>query len=189
MAAFAFNGQVDLIGGGHVFARLHADFPGFERGKHMLSEHLLWGGIFQNARFDHHGSASRKFLLRGLEDQFDAAFKVIFQIIQDTGRPQQAGHVHIVTAGVHHSGVLGAVVDLVFFIYGQGIHIGPECNHLFARISAFDQAHNAMHRHAGCERNPVSGKFCLNKCRCFLFLHRKFGVHVQVSPDVLQFRF
>ena len=102
--------------------------------KQAVSNHLLGATVLAS-------------LLRRLKNQVNSALEV-FGFGQLLGRSQQHGGVAIMSAGMHGARMLAGIRFLGFFLNGQGVHVGAQCNALAFAI--FQSGHQPMTAHIAC---------------------------------------
>jgi hypothetical protein len=89
-----------------------------------------------------HQARSRKPLFARLEDELDPAGNFIAVGAQHFCNGEQDGRVPVMSTGMHHALVLGAVGNIVFFLDGQGVHVRSQ-HQGFARSVALQKTHHA----------------------------------------------
>ena len=128
MASFSLHRDENFIGGGHICPGSHPHKPRIEGVDDMLGDDKTRLRIFKHSFVDHSDGATGIRFFRWLKQQLDRSFKLVFQRIKNLCRTQQAGHVYIMSAGVHLPGNLRFICHIVFLPDRQGIHVGPEGN-------------------------------------------------------------
>lgn len=86
--------------------------------------------------------------LRGLKEEFDFAPEGVSMGGEELGGAQQHGHMGIMAAGVHFSGIFGAVVAGGHFLHLQAVHIRPN-QQRFAGAAGIQCSHHAGDGDAG----------------------------------------
>ena len=110
----------------------------------MLAEHCVHMGILETAVGDHRlGPAARRVLLGGLEHQFHLSGKLVPDLIQHIGSPQEHGSVGVVSAGVHHPRVFGGEGHSCALCDGKRVKIRPE-SHALSFSFSFDHRRDAV---------------------------------------------
>ena len=109
-------------------------------GHHMDHQRGVHFGVFQKACFNHVFGALKNLLCR-LEHQLDGALDPVLVLLQQSGRAQEHGGVHIVAAGVHPA-VFAGKVHVRLLTDGQAVHVRPEQKHL-ARLLPAGQGHKS----------------------------------------------
>src|SRR5690606_27397327 len=86
------------------------------------------GHVGERAVFDHGGGAGGELLLRGLEDQPEAAGQVAAgrEFGEDVSEADEDRGVRVVAAGVADAVDGGAVGDVLGVLDGQGVHVGAD---------------------------------------------------------------
>ena len=178
MAAFATDGDFELIAGGHDGS--WADRQGADRhaGPVVQTEYRVHGEFVKQAVFDHLARAAAT-LFGGLEDQHHGAIEMLV-FGQMLGCCQQHGGVAVVAASVHLAGVFAGVGKGIGFIDGQCVHVGTQADAAFA-VAVFDDADHAGGAHATVNFNAPLGQLACHHIGGALFLETQFGVGVDVA--------
>ena len=138
VAALAVDDDVILLAAGHGDAAVghqhHAGGQGHPR-DHMEHDRRIDLRVFQQAVGQHIRRALED-LLRGLEFQLDGAFQLVLMLLEELGRAQHHGRVHIVAAAVHLAGHLGSEVHTGLLLNGQRVHIAPQQDGLAGALAA-----------------------------------------------------
>ena len=144
----------------------------------MHAVHRLHWEFFKQAIFDHFTCTATAFF-GGLKDHIHRAVKVAI-LRQMLRSRQQHGHMAVVAASVHFSGVLAGVRELVELLQGQSVHIGAQANGAVAR-AIFDNAHHPCSAHAAVNRYSPFGQLGRHHVRGALLLEAKFRMRVDVA--------
>ena len=120
MGGTALYGNGEVIAACHAHARLYIQIGRFQASPDMLSidgihtvQHTLLHIILR---------AEAGFLCR-LEQQLYIAFQLVLDFAQDLGGTQQHCHVVIMTAGMHHAGILTGEGQAGLFLHRQCVNI------------------------------------------------------------------
>ena len=100
-----------------------ADFTDFLIRKHMHAEDRVNVRVLQSADLHEFSRTARQCVLAVLEDQLDGSREFIFVRAEQLGGSQQHGNMHIMSAGVHHTGLFTAVRQSGLFCDRQGVDI------------------------------------------------------------------
>lgn len=85
MSPLAFDGPIELVGRGHIFAFTHSDATTFHLRKAVESIDLVGHTLIEKPIVHHHASSTRIHLLRWLEDKQDATVELILDAVEDFG--------------------------------------------------------------------------------------------------------
>ena len=116
----------NTVPGRHHGAGAETDDTDRQRLEHVQPERGVDRGIAQHPGLDHRQGAAGAGLLGRLEAELDRAGELVVALQQQARRGEEDRGVAVVAAGVHHAGVLRAVLDLVFFLDRQRVHVGPQ---------------------------------------------------------------
>ncbi|MDQ0710273.1 hypothetical protein QFZ52_002925 [Arthrobacter woluwensis] len=131
MTAHAVQRDAQAVRGGHGRAGREADETGRDR-RDVLSQHHIGTRETVQETVAEHLCGAASGLLGGLEDRDERARPLLAGPGQQFGRPEQAGHVHIVAAGVHDGDVVAVrigpaggagVVEAGLLLDGQAVHV------------------------------------------------------------------
>ncbi|MNT09290.1 hypothetical protein D3C72_1440680 [compost metagenome] len=146
----------------------------------MHAEHGLAGKAGEQAVLDH-GAAARAAFLGRLKAQVHRTVEAA-RGLQVPRRGQQHGGVPVMAAAVHLAVVARTVLELVFLLHGQGIHVGAQHDGPIRR-AALDHAHHAGLGDAGMGFDaPAAQRVRHQLGRAVLFI-AELGVHVDVAPQ------
>ena len=129
MPAASRDGDLETIRTGHHRSLDQRHLSGGKAGPVMQAEYRLHRKSFEQALLDH-DSGTALMLLGRLKDEIDAAV----EIVEFGGRNQRLGgtqehrRVAVVAAGVHASGMTGAMAENVELIQRQGVHVGAQAD-------------------------------------------------------------
>jgi hypothetical protein len=98
------------------------------RGENRVTRKALKKALFN------HDLRAAGVLFGGLKNQVQRARKLDF-LRNVLGRCHQHGGVPVVAAGVHHARVHAAVRQVIGFVDGQGVHVGPQAQALAANAA------------------------------------------------------
>ena len=146
VAALAVDGDVILLTACHGDAAARHQYGAHGQGhagqnvEHDGGVHLR---IFQQAVVQHVQRALENFL-GGLELQLHGALDLVLMFLEQLGRAQHHGGVHIVAAAVHFAGHLGSKLLAGFLLQGQGVHVAAQQNHLAGLFAARQRQHAAL---------------------------------------------
>ena len=107
----------------------------------MQADGVIHIGILAAALL-HHAVAAADGLLGRLEEQLDGTGQLLAHLLAQLGNAQQNSGMNVVTAGVHHAVVLGAVIPGTILLQGQGVDVGADAHHV-AGLAAADDTHDA----------------------------------------------
>ena len=172
------DGDLKVVAAGHQGAVLDTETAAGGGGPHMEAH----GGVhIAEVALIPVVVAADKDLLAGLEEQLDSAVQLLTALPQHLGGAQKHGGVTVVTAGVHHAGVLALKVHTAVFLNGEGVDVRPEHNG-FARFAALDGGDAAGVVLKGLNGNAqfpeLSGKIGSG----LMLLERELGMLVQPVP-------
>ena len=112
-------------------------------GQHMEHDRSVHLGVLQQTAA-YHIQRALKDLFCGLELQLDRAFDLVLVLLEQLGRTQHHGGVHIVAAAVHFAGQLRGKLLAGFLLQGQGIHVTAQQDHLAGAFAACKCHHAAL---------------------------------------------
>jgi hypothetical protein len=118
----------------------------------------------------------------GLEDELDVALEAVLERVEDVGRPEDDGGVHVVTAGVHNSrrerleGNVGHLLDR------QGVELGPDGERR-ARLGSAEKGDDPRLGDAGLIVYANLIQHIGDTLGRANFLEGKLRVHMQVTAD------
>ena len=132
-------------------------------------------------------------LLGGLGDQDDGPGPCVLVLGEPGRRGDQAGHVDVVAAGVHHADLaaqrvgrlgLARVRQAGAFGHGQGVHVGS--NHDDRPRPVLDHPHDPQFADARRDLGARLPQFLGDPSGGLDLLKREFRVRVQVSVEILE---
>ena len=174
VAALALHHDPVLLAGRHAGSCPgHQHYAGGKRQSryHMDHHGRVHMGIFQHACADHIVGPLKQLLGR-LEHQLDRTRQLVLMGFQQLGGAQQHRRVHIMAAAVHPARRFAAILDLRFFLDGQGVHIRTDQDRpafLFAAGQGHQAAFSALLRRVAHFRQlPLDEGFCLLQVKACL---------------------
>ena len=114
VAGDAFHGDVHVAGGGVHLAGAQLDIAAGDARFDMECDDRIHRRILHAAGLDHIFRAAFR-LFVGLEQQLNVSAEGFGHALQHHRGAQQHGRMHVVTAGVHHAGILTGPGDAAFF--------------------------------------------------------------------------
>lgn len=128
MAALSPDGEGPPVGRRHKRSLPPAEAPRFKGLPDMEAENCV--NVFQGTVLYHGKSPLSDFprLLGGLEQEPNFPRQALFHFREDPRRPQEYGHVGIMTACMHDSRVFRGKGQACLFLYRQSIHVRPKGN-------------------------------------------------------------
>jgi hypothetical protein len=92
---------------------------------------------------------------------------------------QHAGHVEIVTTGVHPARYFRSIVNRILLLQRQSIHVRPQGN---ARTSLPYFAHHSSQGHTRLEGNAQFGQSVRDQLRRLVLFKPQFGMAMELPP-------
>ena len=146
VATLAVHNDVVLLAAGHGDAAArHQHHPSGQGhpGQYMEHDGCVYLGVLQQAAVDHIQRALKD-LFCGLELQLYRALDLVLVLLEQLGRAQHHGGVHIVAAAVHLAGQLRGKLLAGFLLQGQRVHVAPQQDHLAGTLAACKRHHAAL---------------------------------------------
>ena len=154
--------------------------------QHVEHDRCVHLGIFQQTAV-YHIQRALKDLLCGLELQLYRALDLVLVLLEQLGRAQHHGGVHIVAAAVHLAGQLRGEFLARFLLQGQRVHIAAQQDHLAGTLAACKRHHAAL---AAILRGVAHLGQCLfDQCLGLGQVEAHLRVTVQCAPPFLQLGF
>ncbi len=135
--------------------------------------------VMQSPGFDHGLCATGTFFC-GLKNKLHGARKGMTMGIKIVGGAEGYRNVAVMAAGVHFAGMFRFIVEVVFFVNGERIHIGPNGEHWSGTIAS-DEGYNSRFGDADFVGNVPLGELFMNKLRRQGFGKSQFGVLMDLS--------
>ena len=129
-----------------------------------------------------HRRASGANLFAGLEQPEHGSGDLRFVPVQHEQRAEQAGGVHVVPAGVHHSVVPGGAFESGFLPDRQRVRVGPE-HHAALQVAVPFDARQDTRSGDPAEQDSRFGKLCGDVIRRFVLFERQLRPGVDRPAD------
>ena len=184
VAARAADPEAQLVARGHVLPGAKSQRADFELRLHVLADHRPDVVLPERALGQHQRGASGVALLAGLEQPEERAAEVGIggQALQDA---EEHRRVHVVSAGVHHSCVPGAVRQSGPLGDRQGVDVGAQHHGppvARRRPASRDACQNARPGYRAVFDAQLCELFC-DECRRAVLPEREFGMRVQPAAE------
>ena len=146
VAALAVDGHVEAHGGGHGVAGIQRHLAALQPGVQMGAVYGIRGDAVLVHIGEHIGRTGPD-LLRPLEEEDHLAVDLLLVLGENLGGAQQHGHVAVMAAGVHYTGVLAAAYPLLgqvvlLLLNRQRVAVGTQ-QHRLAWLCALNIANDA----------------------------------------------
>ncbi|KAG1443314.1 hypothetical protein G6F57_018139 [Rhizopus arrhizus] len=178
--ALALDHDREFVAGGHDGAGRQAELAGLHAGPVVHAEHRFHWETLEQAVVDHALGAATAFF-GGLEDHVHDAreIAVLRQVLR---RGQQHGGVAVMATAVHLAVVARPVVELVFFLHGQGVHVGAQPQPARTRPAA-QGADHAGHAQAAVHLVAPGGQAFGHEVAGGDFLVGQFGMRMDLMAQ------
>ena len=145
----------------------------------MQAHHRIDCGVVEHSFFDHRQRPGDLFV--GLEHEFDRSRDGVSVLRENLGGHQKHGHVGVMATGMHHARVLRLVVNIVFFVDRQGIHIRPQHQHRTGARSLQNGHHSGL-GHAPRAQTEFL-KIGFNHFGGTILFKAQLGILVEIPPQ------
>ena len=173
------NGAIEGFNRRHECAFPDAEGPDRKLLPEMEANQCIDLRVMQNSSFDHRFCAAGTFFC-GLKNKLHGARKGMAMGIEVVSSAEGDRNVTVMAAGVHFTGMLGFVVEVVLFMDGEGIHIGPNGKHGAGTIAS-DEGYNSRLGNASFVGDAPLGELFMNKLRRQGFGKSQLRVLVDLS--------